>query len=433
MSLAVDIPFFLCYNNQCGCTTDTPVYERSVSSGAPARAKDGGFGERKIHLELDYFFFYLEASVFCIAVLVILLIHNRRYSTREEKQIWFNRTIMAHILYLLSDIGWAAVIGGYLPRTRPAVVFFNLTNYVLLSLMAYDWLMYTAASLDLKNRNHPKKRYLFLLPLAVSVLILMTAYAMSPYFWVSEDGELTAWYYPMFIAAPVLYLTAACVLSLRKARKTHFREERMLFRLIGYYPMGVLAFGLVQTYLLKGPLFCFGCTIMLLSFYIQHMQTLVSVDSLTRMNNRGQIDRYMDQVKYSDGIQTYAVMLDVNRFKQINDTFGHAEGDRALILVSRSLKQMMGRSGQPGFLGRYGGDEFTIFFRSPEKDWQPEQAIGLLRELLREKQQENGLPYTLEITAGYDLLRNREDTLEECLARADQKLYEEKRRAGTLR
>ena len=37
---------------------------------------------------------------------------------KQDKQIWFDRTVMAHILYFLSDIGWAAVISGQLPRAR---------------------------------------------------------------------------------------------------------------------------------------------------------------------------------------------------------------------------------------------------------------------------------------------------------------------------
>ena len=97
-------------------------------------------------MQLDYFFFYTEANIVCIVILAILLVHDRFHSTRQEKQIWFDRTVIAHILYFISDIGWAAVISGNLPRSRGLVILFNFLNFILLSLNSSGWFMYMAAS-----------------------------------------------------------------------------------------------------------------------------------------------------------------------------------------------------------------------------------------------------------------------------------------------
>ena len=53
-----------------------------------------------------------------------------------------------------------------------------------------------------------------------------------------------------------------------------------------------------------------------------------------------------------------AAIMDINGFKKINDTYGHYEGDRALIETANILKKAIG--GTPMFLARYGGDEFAI-------------------------------------------------------------------------
>ena len=151
---------------------------------------------------LDYFIFYAEANIVCVLILSMILINDRIYSTQQEKQVWFNRVIISFILYFVSDIGWAAVIGGQLPRTRSLVVLFNLTNYVLLSLMAYQWFMYMAASEKMPFRQDRKRRMLYLLPMAVSLLIIVAAYAAAPFFWINENNELNSLYYPLFIAAP---------------------------------------------------------------------------------------------------------------------------------------------------------------------------------------------------------------------------------------
>ena len=380
-------------------------------------------------MQLDYFFSYAEANVVCIIILGILLWHGRTHGTRTEKQIRYDRTIIAHILYFVSDIGWAAVIGGHIPRTRFTVVLFNLLNLILLGLLAYEWFMYMAVSVRLEFRNRRTAPLLCLIPIVLSVAFVVISYIIKPDIWVNAQEEPTPWYHPMMVAAPLVYLISAFICSMNRARKAESKDDAQFYRLVGIYPMGVLASGLIQAFTMNAPLFCFGCVIMMMFFYIQNMQTMVSVDSLTRLNNRGQISRYMRQNRFRENVKAYSLMLDVDNFKHINDTYGHAEGDRALILVSEVLKQTVERVRSAVFIGRYGGDEFTIFFQCGEGDTTPEEAMETVRAALQEKHRENNLPYPLNVSYGYDALRDRNDTLEESLKRADHNLYKNKKAA----
>ena len=375
----------------------------------------------------DYFFFYTEGNVVSIVILLILLIDDRLHNARQERQIRFNWTILAHIGYFISDICWAAVLSGNLPRTRLLVALFNFTNLVMMHLLAYEWFLYMAASENLDFRKSRRRRIQCRMPMILSVLAMVVAYVIAPEFWISKTGELNSLYYMMLILMPVLYMIAAFVISLRNARKTRSREDKKLYLLIGIYPLAIVVSGLIQTIFLDAPLFCFGCTIMMIFFYIQHLQTLVSVDSLTRLNNRGQINRYMDQIVYKDSVRNTAMMIDIDRFKEINDTFGHGEGDRALTLMAQALRQSVEGIDAPVFIGRYGGDEFTVFVQHAEGDGLPEEIISRIRALLEEKQQQHRLPYDLKISAGYDDLQDKNDSMDACVIRADEKLYEDKK------
>lgn len=381
----------------------------------------------------DYVVFYTEASLFCIVILLMLLINDRIYSTQQEKQLCFNRAVTGFILYFVSDACWAAVLGGVLPRVRTLVELFNLTNHVLLSYVAYEWFMFMAASEKMPFRNDRRRRRLCLLPMVVSIAAMLVAYIAKPTFWINESGELNDWYYPMLIAAPAFYLITAFVFSVINARKAESRDETKQYWLIGIFPLGVMGFGMLQVFTLNAPTFCFGCTVMLLFFYIQNMQTMISVDALTRLNNRGQINRYLEQVRYRENAHVFVMMIDIDRFKEINDTYGHAEGDRALILASEALKQTGEHIKSPVFLGRYGGDEFMLILQNPGEGEQPADVTQALRDAMAQKRQENRLRYALEISVGYDELRDKSDTMEACVNRADEKLYEEKRAKGTLR
>ena len=152
----------------------------------------------------------------------------------------------------------------------------------------------------------------------------------------------------------------------------------------------------------------------------------ISVDALTKLNNRGQINRFMERIQYSENEKCCVCMIDIDRFKEINDRYGHTEGDRALSLVAEALRRTAEKAGVPIFIGRYGGDEFTMIARNVKDDEEIDTIIAFFREILKEKSAD--LHYDIEASVGYDFLQNSDDTAEACLKRADEKLYIDKKK-----
>ena len=381
----------------------------------------------------DYFVFYTEASLVCVIILTMILITDRMFHTKQEKQIWFSRAISAFILYFISDACWAAMLSGMFTKIRFFAVLFNYTNYILISLMGYGLFAFIAVSGKMSFFNSIRNRRLCFIPVVVSVLFISIAYVTNPLFWINENNELNALYFPLMVAVPSLYLIAGFIFSVDYAFRSVLREEKRRYLVIGSVPFGVMAFGMIQVVALNAPTFCFGCTIMWLWFYIQNTKALISVDDLTHLNNRGQINRYLEQIRYSEDSRVIILMIDIDRFKGINDRYGHAEGDRALVIVSDALRQTCDQINASVFLGRYGGDEFTIIIQNPKDEDHTERLITLLRNNLAEKQQENSLPYELDISIGYDEVTDGNDSVYACMTRADEKLYIDKQRnAGKM-
>lgn len=376
----------------------------------------------------DYFVFYTEASLVCVIILSTILITDRMHNTMQEKQIWFRRAIICFILYFISDACWAAMLSGMFPKVRFFAVLFNFTNYILAGLMAYGLFMFIAASEKIPFRKDAGKRLLVFLPVVISVLVMLIAYVTDPLFWIDEENELNDLYFLMLFTAPSFYLWAGFILSVKYSRKSTSRVDRRRYMIIGTVPLGVIAFGLLQIIVLNAPTFCFGCTVMWLWFYIQNMHAMISVDDLTHLNNRGQINRYLEQIRFSETTRIYIMMIDINRFKKINDTYGHAEGDRALIIVSDVLRSVCEQIKTSVFLGRYGGDEFTIIIKNPQEQEHPEYLSEVIRSALSLQQREKQLPYELELSIGYDEMSDDTDTVYACLNRADEKLYIDKQR-----
>lgn len=118
-------------------------------------------------------------------------------------------------------------------------------------------------------------------------------------------------------------------------------------------------------------------------------------------------------------------MLDVNSFKLINDNYGHAEGDHALMAVAESL--MILARDYHLFVSRYGGDEFTIVDYG-EVSNEPEKIVESLCKLLKMKCEEKELPYLVTASVGYSTWDKKTRDPEELIAQADQALYREKAR-----
>jgi diguanylate cyclase (GGDEF)-like protein len=93
------------------------------------------------------------------------------------------------------------------------------------------------------------------------------------------------------------------------------------------------------------------------------LRELVARDHLTGTANRrtfeDALDTQLDRCR-RDGLPLSVALVDLDRFKQYNDTFGHLAGDECLVTVARAIQQRASRTGE--LVGRFGGDEFLVLW-----------------------------------------------------------------------
>ncbi len=88
---------------------------------------------------------------------------------------------------------------------------------------------------------------------------------------------------------------------------------------------------------------------------------MISIDPLTQLNNRNRMEQHLFECVRSQDVNMHLLVLDVNRFKKINDEHGHAQGDLALKSIANCLKESCIEKSD--FIARYGGDEFVIVYK----------------------------------------------------------------------
>ncbi|MBR6451212.1 MAG: GGDEF domain-containing protein [Lachnospiraceae bacterium] len=156
-------------------------------------------------------------------------------------------------------------------------------------------------------------------------------------------------------------------------------------------------------------------------------------DSLTScLNRRGFIERAVNLKNENPGAQCVAIFADLDHLKEINDKFGHAEGDFSIKAVADFLRDAIG---EEEILGRIGGDEFVAIIRV-EKAEEADQICEKIRERAESFNAGSGKPYYVECSLGYNAFVCDESVeIQDVLDQADRELYKSKknRRGSAVR
>ena len=150
------------------------------------------------------------------------------------------------------------------------------------------------------------------------------------------------------------------------------------------------------------------------------------LDHLSKVNNRRSFDEKQKELFASlkDGWSHSLLILDIDNFKQVNDTFGHEAGDQLIIKFGNALKTCLRNS---DFIARLGGDEFCVLFPFTPLDRAQELAERLRAKMPESVELIPGVTQKLSWSGGLSEFSREDKEENETLARADAALLEAKR------
>ena len=149
----------------------------------------------------------------------------------------------------------------------------------------------------------------------------------------------------------------------------------------------------------------------------------IVIDTLTGVYNRFYLDYLKDDIISRHGAAITGVMIDVNDFKKINDSFGHSTGDDALIETAKILRAAVGVYGN---VTRYAGDEFVLLINSIDETV-VKGIIKNIRSGFDRFNASSGKPYELTVAIGYAMLDLSCQSMSEFMNIIDRKMYENKK------
>lgn len=380
--------------------------------------------------------YYVQTNGVSIAILLYLFFAgrvNRKIKTSEDRI--YGNLIFSTIVYCLADIICWYADGKTFAGARFWVYFGNITYVLFAPVMSYLWTDYMMC----KYKGTRAHRGLFgkiqLTVSAVFVLLLLSTPLTNFSFTVDEFNCYHRGV-GAYLAPAVAWLFIAIV-SVRfgiRAFRSNGLEDKEAFSTIIQFLIPSLVATLIQMLIFGTSILQIGFMVSLLLVFISSQKGQISLDDLTGLNNRHELDKYLEKCySYSDEDTFCICVIDADNFKQINDLYGHIEGDKALKVISMALKESCNSINKHWFLSRFGGDEFIIVGTNyTEKD-----ALDLeilIRTKLDGVNEMVNKDYEIGVSFGYSIgpLRGKND-YEKHLVNADRMMYTDKRTKKKLK
>lgn len=378
---------------------------------------------------LSDMFFYVEANIACSSILLILLIKINRGIDRQLSTLVIRTMMIVMLCYFLSDTFWALCIGHVIPIGRQGVYVATLIPYVFLVACGYCWFYYGETVQQNKNLLTRRGTIISMLPMIFATIAIIVGATQEIVFYFDNNDQLQ--YGPMYILlllVPIGYMSFSSIKALYKAFTHNRYLDHSLYFVIGIFPVIPIICGVLQAIFIKIPIMCYGATLAVVLVYITSLENLVSMDSLTKANNRAQFQRYLTTKMKNPLVdrRLFLMMTDLDRFKEINDNYGHVEGDRALIRVATVMKEACKMYRNNTFVARYGGDEFVIVAEL-ESRTEVNQLAELIKVNVSKLNKQAGSAYDLSVSIGiaeYDY--SNPVSIPKLVAEADKGLYEMK-------
>lgn len=375
-----------------------------------------------------------EIHAFCLLLLLCFVLNLASHRGHEVR--YFTHTCLRTMLLcaagLAADSLQVLTSGGHVGSVVPlfvATVFYSWTcmyvpyatfiegQKLLLPERLRSWKFYALASLP------------FWLSSAVVILSLVNGQVLraaadgrgleeGPLFWLPL--AIAVFYEAVLVFGPILLSGS------RSGNREMFSPLEQTLLAVG---AGLPIFMIPLCGLLRlpavGPAYAMGLFFIIITF----QQRRSSLDPLTGLNNRNELQRHLARLyaKGGEAMQEYCIIfLDLDHFKAINDRYGHAEGDMALLRFSRVLMDVLSLR-RDCFFCRYGGDEFVIVVRAPKND-EVNDLIAKIQKRFDRDCAEHHAPYELSMSAGFIRYSDSMGSPRNFISAADERMYSIKRR-----
>ncbi len=346
--------------------------------------------------------------------------------TRKGEHTWFSALIFTHMLYLVLNTLWTMNEYDLITIPRNALMILTTVSIWTVTNCATSFFLFVVEKLDVHYLQGGPGKWIRQIPAFITTVLIATSPLTGLVTQLSEDGYFV--HGPLYLPAVglsslYLFYIVGVAFSRMLKNKTAFLRRANGALLVSV--LIIILFISVDGFFAKASILPAAIFAVILVIFVTLQQSNINSDALTGMNNRRRAEAYLSDrltaVSEEDPLILY--IGDLDSFKKINDTYGHIQGDEALIIASRALMEVAAE--HDGFAARFGGDEFLFAWRpGKENDADPKDLMEEVNALIAEYAA--GKPFKLHMTSGFVTCTNPKIPLTTCIERADEMLYRNK-------
>ena len=363
----------------------------------------------------------LSFSVLTANIISILLIGTLYLANRQKAEYDRDMRLLQQIMVTIGIANISDCCVYYLAGSSNIVikvlVFLSGSGLFLGNVMiGYLWAKFIMVHMNIPFSDIRRNIYRTIGLVAIVLLVINIFYPLV--FSVSDGRYQRGFAYIIFLIFAAFYILDSLFLYVKRVKKN---GSLKLFP-VHIFLIPVILGVVIQAFFVEIAITWTSIAISVAGIMTALKNEIIFTDCLTGLYNRVYLEFLHKRACNKKDCWVSGIMIDLNGFKQINDNYGHAEGDLALCIVADLLRKSFS---EYGVVTRYAGDEFVIMLNTTD-DQLIQKIIKSAKKNFVTENKKNDKPYQLSASMGYAITNLSNETIDDFMNRIDEQMYQDK-------
>lgn len=367
-------------------------------------------------MDMNLSFSVLTADIISILLIGTLYLANRQKAEYDRDMRLLQQMMVTIGIANISD-SCVYYLAGSSNIVIKVLVFLSGSGLFLGNVMiGYLWAKFIMVHMNIPFSDIRRNIYRTIGLISIVLLVINIFYPLV--FSVSDGRYQRGFAYIIFLIFAAFYILDSLYLYVKRVKKN---GSLKLFP-VHIFLIPVILGVVIQAFFVEIAITWTSIAISVAGIMTALKNEIIFTDCLTGLYNRVYLEFLHKRACNKKDCWVSGIMIDLNGFKQINDNYGHAEGDLALCIVADLLRKSFS---EYGVVTRYAGDEFVIMLNTTD-DQLIQKTIKSAKKNFVTENEKSDKPYQLSASMGYAITNLSNETIDDFMNRIDEQMYQDK-------
>lgn len=367
-------------------------------------------------MDMNLSFSVLTANIISILLIGTLYLANRQKAEYDRDMRLLQQMMVTIGIANISDC-CVYYLAGSSNIVIKVLVFLSGSGLFLGNVMiGYLWAKFIMVHMNIPFSDIRRNIYRTIGLISIVLLVINIFYPLV--FSVSDGRYQRGFAYIIFLLFAAFYILDSLYLYVKRVKKN---GSLKLFP-VHIFLIPVILGVVIQAFFVEIAITWTSIAISVAGIMTALKNEIIFTDCLTGLYNRVYLEFLHKRACNKKDCWVSGIMIDLNGFKQINDNYGHAEGDLALCIVADLLRKSFS---EYGVVTRYAGDEFVIMLNTTD-DQLIQKIIKSAKKNFVTENEKNDKLYQLSASMGYAITNLSNETIDDFMNRIDEQMYQDK-------